>query len=142
MVVDLSDETAPEPTRVLVVDNEPSVRRLLGAALRAAGFGVTFASDGAEALREVAAGSPDVVVCELLLPDGDGLAVVEGLAEMLGTAAPPVIVLSVHNDHDSLRRVIRAGAADFVSKPFSPYEIVERVRVAAARAALAQEAGT
>jgi two-component system KDP operon response regulator KdpE len=113
--------------RILVVDDEPQIRRALRVALRANGYDVTEAENGGEAIDTVAVERPDLVILDLALPDLDGIEVVKRLREWTQT---PVIVLSAHGDDQAKVRALDEGADDFVTKPFSVPELLARMRVA------------
>ena len=119
-------------TRVLVVDDEPQIRRALRTNLAARGYEVDLAGTGEEALASAAARHPDVVVLDLGLPGIDGIAVVEGLR---GWTAVPIIVLSVRDAEADKIAALDAGADDYVTKPFSMGELLARLRAATRRAA-------
>jgi len=122
---------ASEPL-VLVVDDEPAIRRFLRATLSAHGFRVAEAATAAEALEKLAASPPDVVLLDLGLPDRDGLDV---LAELRGWSAVPVIVLSARQREPDKVAALDAGADDYLSKPFGTDELLARMRVALRHAA-------
>jgi DNA-binding response OmpR family regulator len=109
---------------VLIVDDEPMVREVLSAYLERDGYRVASANDGAEALRMLRLGRPDVVVLDLMLPKVDGLAV---LAQLRKTADVPVIVLTARGEEPDRVLGLELGADDYVVKPFSPRELVARV---------------
>jgi two-component system, OmpR family, KDP operon response regulator KdpE len=113
--------------RVLVVDDEPQIRRALRVALRANGYDVTEAENGNEAIDTAAVERPDLVILDLALPDLDGIEVVKRLREWTQV---PVIVLSAHGDDQAKVRALDEGADDFVTKPFSVPELLARMRVA------------
>jgi two-component system, OmpR family, KDP operon response regulator KdpE len=125
-------------TRVLVVDDEPQIRRALRVALRANGYQVDEAAGGEAALDAIAATPPDLVILDLALPDMSGVVVCERLREWTQL---PVIVLSAHGDDDAKVRSLDAGADDFVTKPFSVPELLARMRVALRHAALVAGSG-
>ncbi len=125
--------TAPQ---VLVVDDEPQIRRALRVALRANGYKVAEAASGEVALDVAATQSVDVVILDLALPDMDGVQVCERLREW---SRVPIIVLSVHGDDDTKVRALDAGADDYVTKPFSVPELLARMRVALRHAATNEE---
>ncbi|MHA6763320.1 response regulator [Streptacidiphilus sp. PAMC 29251] len=119
-------------TRVLVVDDEPQIVRALVINLRARGYEVDAAHDGASALELAAARHPDVVLLDLGLPDMDGTQVIRGLR---GWTKIPVIVLSARHASDEKVEALDAGADDYVTKPFGMDELLARLRAAVRRAA-------
>jgi two-component system, OmpR family, KDP operon response regulator KdpE len=112
---------------VLVVDDEPQIRRALRVALRANGYVVREAATGGEALDTFAERPPDLVILDLVLPDMDGVEVCRRMREWTGV---PVIVLSAHGEDDTKVRALDEGADDFLTKPFSMPELLARMRVA------------
>jgi two-component system, OmpR family, KDP operon response regulator KdpE len=123
-------------TRVLVVDDEPQIRRALDINLRARGYEVDLASTGEAALESAARHHPDVVVLDLGLPGMDGVEVIEGIR---GWSRVPIIVLSVRDAEASKVAALDAGADDYVTKPFGIDELLARLRAALRRAAPAEE---
>ena len=117
-------------TRVLVVDDEPQIRRALRTNLAARGYDVVLAGSGEQALELAAAQLPDVVVLDLGLPGIDGLSVVEGLR---GWTQVPIIVLSVRDAEADKIAALDAGADDYVTKPFGMGELLARLRAATRR---------
>ena len=112
-------------TRVLVVDDEPQIRRALKTGLQARGFEVVEADRGEAALDSAAANEPDLIVLDLGLPDLDGTEVMRRLR----TWSPvPVIVLSVRDQQDDKIGALDAGADDYVTKPFDMEELLARMR--------------
>jgi two-component system KDP operon response regulator KdpE len=123
-------------SRVLVVDDEPQIRRALGINLRARGYDVDLAPDGERALDIAARQHPDVVVLDLGLPGLDGVDVIRGLR---GWSQVPIVVLSVRDaEHDKVA-ALDAGADDYVTKPFGMDELLARLRAALRRTAPAEE---
>ncbi|AVV40053.1 response regulator [Streptomyces sp. ID05-04B] len=118
-------------TRVLVVDDEPQIVRALVINLKARGYEVDAAHDGATALRLAAARHPDVVVLDLGLPDLDGVEVIKGLR---GWTRAPILVLSARHSSDEKVEALDAGADDYVTKPFGMDELLARLRAAVRRA--------
>ncbi|GAA1341890.1 response regulator [Saccharothrix algeriensis] len=118
-------------TTVLVVEDDPQVARALRVALTARGYRVLTAADGASALREAAAGAPDVVVLDLRLPDVDGIEVITGLRARCTT---PIVVLSARTGSADKVAALDAGADDYVTKPFGMDEFLARLRAAVRRA--------
>jgi two-component system KDP operon response regulator KdpE len=118
-------------TRVLVCDDEPQILRALRITLRDEGFDVIAAATAAEALDAAALKSPDAAILDLVLPDGDGIEVTRRLRAW---SALPIIVLSAIGEEEQKVRALEAGADDYVTKPFSPRELVARLRAALRRA--------
>src|SRR3989454_1290960 len=114
--------------QVLVVEDEPDIRRLIVLHLERDGFRCRTASSGPEALREARAVVPDLVVLDLMLPELDGLEVCRQLRRDASTAAVPIIMLTAKADEVDRVVGLEIGADDYVSKPFSPKELVARVR--------------
>jgi two-component system KDP operon response regulator KdpE len=119
--------------RVLVVDDEQSIRRAVGRALTARGYDAQLATDGEEALATAAAFQPDLVVLDLNLPTLDGLSVCR---QLRGWSAVPILVLSVREDEADKVAALDLGADDYLTKPFGIDELMARVR------ALLRRAGT
>ena len=116
--------------RILVVDDEASIRRYLRAALSAQGFTVYEAANGQEALNAVIASRPDIIILDLGLPDIDGIEVTRRLREWLQT---PIIILSVREAEQDKIAALDAGADDYLTKPFGTGELMARMRVALRR---------
>ncbi len=117
-------------TRVLVVDDEPQIRRALSINLKARGYDVEVAGSGEEALRCAASAHPDVVLLDLGLPGIDGTDVVRGLR---GWTTVPIIILSVRDAERDKVAALDAGADDYVTKPFGIDELLARLRAALRR---------
>ena len=111
--------------RVLVVDDEPMVRDVLSRYLQKEGFDVEVAEDGEQALAAFASSSPDLVLLDLMLPRIDGLEVFRRMREQSSTA---VIMLTAKGEETDRVVGLELGADDYVTKPFSPREVVARVR--------------
>ncbi|HET9299353.1 MAG TPA: response regulator [Candidatus Polarisedimenticolaceae bacterium] len=126
----------PEPL-VLVVDDEPQLRRFLRASLPAQGYRLIEAATGEEALREAAARAPDLVLLDLGLPDLDGVEVTRRLREW---SAAPILVLTARDQEQDKIRALDAGADDYLTKPFGTGELLARMRVALRHAARGQAA--
>ncbi len=117
--------TAPE-ARLLIVDDEPSIRELLTASLRYAGFEVFSAADGAEALHLAEKHTPDLVVLDVMLPDLDGFTVTRKLRERGRDV--PVLFLTARDETPDKVQGLTVGGDDYVTKPFSLEEVVARIR--------------
>jgi len=112
--------------RVLVVDDESSIRRYLHAALSAQGFTVYEAATGQEGLNAVIADRPDIMILDLGLPDLDGIEVTRQLREW---SQLPIIILSVRETESEKIAALDAGADDYLTKPFGTGELMARMRV-------------
>ena len=110
---------------ILVVDDEPKIVGLARDYLEHAGFSVVSASDGSEALARARADHPDLIVLDLGLPKLDGLDVARALRQ---TSSVPIVILSGRADESDKLVGLELGADDYVTKPFSPKELVARVR--------------
>ena len=118
--------------RILVVDDDPAILRLVRGALAKQGYRVDAAASLAEARRAFAEQRPDVIVLDLVLPDGDGS---DFCAEVRRSQATPILVLSAIGDDARKVRALDEGADDYLTKPFSLAELEARIRVALRRAA-------
>jgi two-component system KDP operon response regulator KdpE len=112
---------------VLIVEDEPQMRRFLGTTLRAHGFAVTEAASAREGLVQTAGRNPDVILLDLGLPDGDGLEVTR---EIRRSARMPIIVLSARGREQDKVAALDLGADDYLTKPFGVSELLARIRVA------------
>jgi two-component system KDP operon response regulator KdpE len=124
--------SAESPRRVLVCDDEPHVLRAVKVVLRQAGFETISAESVRDALDLAAVQRPDAAIVDLLLPDGDGVDVCRGLRTW---SDMPIIVLSAVGEDDQKVRALEEGADDYVVKPFSPPELVARLRAVLRRTA-------
>src|ERR1051325_3466761 len=120
---------------ILVVDDEPPIRRFLRTSLSAAGYQVVTADDAASGLAGLAREKPDVIILDLCLPDKSGL---EVIAEIRKRSPVPIIVLSARDDERSKVEALDLGADDYISKPFGMAELTARLRAALRHAYRAQ----
>lgn len=116
---------ATDATTILVVDDEPMVREVVAQYLEKDGFAVSEAADGTEAMAWLEANTPGLVVLDIMLPGTDGLSV---LRHLRGDGEVPVILLTARADEIDRVVGLELGADDYVVKPFSPRELVARVR--------------
>ena len=121
--------------RVLVVDDEPQIRRALRLVLRANGYDVTEVAAGEAALDALATSAYDLMVLDLMLPDVDGVEVCRRVREW---SEMPVVVLSAHGEEEVKVQALDEGADDFVTKPFSAPELLARMRSALRRATVSR----
>jgi two-component system OmpR family response regulator len=119
-------KAAAMPARLLVVDDERTILELLSGSLRLAGFEVMTASSGAEAVRAAAAGRPDLVLLDVMMPDGDGFEALRRIRS--GGGEVPVIFLTARDEVPDRVAGFAVGADDYVTKPFSLEELLGRIR--------------
>jgi two-component system KDP operon response regulator KdpE len=122
--------------RILVVDDEPQITRVLRASLQSNGHEVTVAADGADALVRFSKTQPELVITDLAMPSIDGI---ELTREIRQRSQVPIIVLSVRNQDAAKVAALDEGADDYITKPFSIQELLARVRVQARRLAAKDE---
>ena len=127
---------AAKGPRVLVIDDEPQIRRFLRASLQSHDFDVLEAETGKEGVRQCTLQKPDLVVLDLGLPDVDGLDIIKSIREW---SKVPIIVLSVRSDDADKIEALDRGANDYVTKPFSMGELLARMRVALRQKPIAGE---
>jgi len=116
------------PSRVLIVEDEPDIRALVVHHLKREGYQVSAACSGEEALRQVQAALPDLVLLDLMMPAMDGLEVCRRLRQDPATAMLPIVMLTAKGDEIDRVLGLEIGADDYVVKPFSPKELLARVR--------------
>jgi DNA-binding response OmpR family regulator len=126
-LVFLGDELSQS---VLVVDDEPMARTLLRLMLVRAGFEVSEAENGFDALEKVEGNLPDLILLDVMMPGMDGFTVCQKVRAREETAELPIIMLSAKTDSDSINRGLLVGATKYLTKPISPEELTKHVRSA------------
>lgn len=111
--------------KVLIVDDDPVLRRTFNSALQAAGFEVAFATDAMSALSQTRGQKPDLILLDLGLPAGGGITFLERLQQFPHLATIPVIVVSGQDRAANEQRAMAAGAVTYIEKPVTPEKIVE-----------------
>jgi two-component system KDP operon response regulator KdpE len=129
--VEMSDKQ-----RILIVDDEPQITRVLRRSLTTHGYDVRVASDGLAALQTFGDWPPDLVVTDLSMPDTDGLQLCRNLRAI---SQLPIIVLSVRGEERTKVQALDAGADDYVTKPFGMDELLARIRAALRRTQVAKQ---
>src|SRR5438874_9175534 len=124
----------PMSTRVLVVEDDPDISELVARYLEKAGYTATRVSSGRDALDAVRAKAPDLIVLDVMLPHIDGLEVCRLLRANEHTASIPIIMLTARAEESERIVGLELGADDYLAKPFSPNELVARVRALLRRA--------
>ena len=122
------------PQRILVVDDDPQIVRLLRATVEQAGYQVSVAYDGETALHTLRRGHPDLVVLDLMLPNRDGWDVTRVMRSDATLADTPIIMLTARVEHHDRIVGLELGADDYVTKPFHPGELLARIRAVLRRA--------
>jgi DNA-binding response OmpR family regulator len=119
--------TTPEPRRILVVDDEPHIRRVLSAVLGSRGYEVMMASDGTEGLDEFETEEIDLVILDLMMPGASGLEILSKIRTNQHRADTPVIILTAKGQDTDRDAALAGGANDFLTKPFSPKKLLARI---------------
>jgi phosphate regulon transcriptional regulator PhoB len=128
--------------RVLIVEDEPDIRDLLAFHLEREGYHVTRSRTGPDALRQVRARPPDLILLDLMLPELGGLDVCRQLRQDPRTASVPIVMLTARGEEVDRILGLELGADDYIVKPFSPKEVVARVRAVLRRAGARDGAAT
>ncbi|HEV7888193.1 MAG TPA: response regulator [Acidimicrobiales bacterium] len=116
----------PEAT-VLVVDDDPVIQKLLQVNFEMEGYTVLTASDGLEGLERARAEAPDVIICDIMMPRMDGLEVTRELKGDDATKSIPILLLSAKAQQADVAAGQASGADDYVTKPFDPLDLLQRV---------------
>lgn len=114
--------------KILVVDDETDIRRMLQWGLTEQGYQVITASDGREALEQIALGRPDLVVLDVMLPGIDGYTVLQKVRAHPATAALPIIMLTALDKGSDVTKGWKTGADLYFVKPFAPEELMEAIK--------------
>ena len=122
------------PTRILVAEDDPDIGSLLEHYLRKAGFLPTVVASGRDVMPQIKREAPDLVVLDLMLPGLDGLQLCRAIRADVNTAAIPIIMLTAKGEESDRIVGLELGADDYITKPFSPNEVVARVRALLRRA--------
>ncbi len=125
--------TEPATPRILVIEDEPDISALIAYQLAHAGYQVRTARTGREALRALESEPPDLVVLDLMLPEISGIEILQTLRGRRETKDTPVVILTARSDEEDRLRGFELGADDYIGKPFSPKELVARVRAVLCR---------
>ncbi len=124
--------------KILVVDDDLALSDIIAFTLRRAGFQIVLAHDGISALEVWRNEAPHMMVLDLNLPKMDGLAVCQHIRSQAST---PILILSVHGEDDDVVRGLELGADDYITKPFSPRQLVARIKAVMRRAGIVQSPG-
>lgn len=119
--------SSPSGRRILVVDDEPHIRRVLSAVLGDRGFDITMANDGVEGLEELSSGAFDLVILDLMMPGASGLEILSRIRSGDERSDTPVIILTAKGQDTDRDAAMAGGADDFLTKPFSPKKLIARI---------------
>jgi DNA-binding response OmpR family regulator len=122
----------PAPT-VLVVEDDPVILRLLEVNFELEGFGVVLAHDGAEGIDAARAKKPDIIISDIMMPKMSGIELVQALRADAATASIPIILLSAKAQTGDLKSGMDSGADDYITKPFEPLDLIDRVNALLSR---------
>jgi two-component system alkaline phosphatase synthesis response regulator PhoP len=122
------------PTRILVAEDDPDIGNLLDHYLKKAGFLATVVTSGRDVIPHIKREAPDLLVLDLMLPGLDGLEVCRAIRSDVNTASIPIIMLTAKAEESDRIVGLELGADDYITKPFSPNEVVARVRALLRRA--------
>ncbi|MFQ5505611.1 MAG: response regulator [Planctomycetota bacterium] len=127
--------------KIVVIEDEPDIREVIEHTMSREGYRVRATGDGAEGLRLVKKEAPDAVLLDLMLPGLDGIEVCRKLKEDALTRAIPIVMVTAKGEESDIVLGLRIGADDYVTKPFSPRELVARVKAVLRRGPLREERG-
>jgi DNA-binding response OmpR family regulator len=116
--------------KILVVEDTPHIRKIICHHLQNEGYGVIEANDGIEALERLKAGGINGVICDIMMPNMDGIAFLKTVREKIPPTSLPVIICSAKGQHDDVLQLIRLGANDYIVKPFTKETLLLKVRKA------------
>lgn len=118
---------------VLLVEDDPVILRLLEVNFELEGFGVLLAQDGAEGIEVARAKRPDVIITDIMMPKVSGIELVAALKADAETASIPILLLSAKAQTGDLKAGMDVGADDYVTKPFEPLDLIDRVNALLSR---------
>lgn len=116
--------------KILLVDDEPDMTRVIGKSLEVSGYEVIIAGDGAECISKAQCEQPDVILLDNVMPNMDGLTALEKLRSSRRTEDIPVIIVTALDDEDSIARALNGGADSYVVKPFDYEMLLVRIAMA------------
>lgn len=119
--------SSPSGRRILVVDDEPHIRRVLSTVLGDRGFDIRMAGDGLEGLAELDARDYDLVILDLMMPGASGLEILSHIRADPARCETPVIILTAKGQDTDRDAALAGGANDFLTKPFSPKKLIARI---------------
>ncbi len=124
------ESSSMKAKRVLIVDDETSLRTLVRANLEVDGFEVSEAADGVEAMEMLKVSQPDLILLDIMMPHKDGIEVLQELSEDQALKEIPVILLTAKGEQEDLEKGAELGARGHITKPFDPEQMVRTVKAA------------
>ena len=118
------------PKKILIVDDEINVIKVIASRLKANNYDVVTASDGTYAVKRALEEKPDLIILDIKMPAGGGISVFENLRRLDSVMMTPVIFITAHPTEEIKKQVLEMGAEDFVAKPFDPDDLLAKVRKA------------
>lgn len=118
------------PKKILIVDDEINVIKVIASRLKANNYDVASASDGTFAIKKAIEEKPDLIILDIRMPAGGGVSVFENLKRLDSTMMTPIIFITAHPTEEIKKQVLEMGANDFVAKPFDPEDLLMKVRKA------------
>ena len=118
------------PKKILIVDDEINVIKVIASRLKANNYDVVSASDGTFAVKKAIEEKPDLIILDIRMPAGGGVSVFENLKRLDSTMMTPIIFITAHPTEEIKQQVLEMGANDFVAKPFDPEDLLVKVRKA------------
>lgn len=119
-----------EGLRALVIDDDDAIRHLIGKVLTAHRFETQFAADGLEGLVLLEHFQPDIIICDSMMPNLDGLTFLKAIKERAATTRIPVVFVTAKTDVDAVAETMKAGAFHYLTKPFKRDELLSRIKEA------------
>ena len=118
------------PKKILIVDDEINVIKVIASRLKANNYDVVSASDGTFAIKKAIEEKPDLIILDIRMPAGGGVSVFENLKRLDSTMMTPIIFITAHPTEEIKQKVLEMGAEDFIAKPFDPEDLLAKVRKA------------
>ena len=137
--VDLTGPKEPMATHILIVEDEPEIRELLNFSLTRAGFRVTEAESGESALQQLFNQLPDLVIVDWMLPGMSGVDLAKRIRKDEVTSSLPLMMLTARNDEADVLKSFDTGIDDYMSKPFSPKELIARIKALMRRSGVPED---
>ncbi len=114
--------------KILIIDDEPDVAKMLGMRLKSSGYDVFNAFDGIQGVRQAHDLKPDLIILDIKMPGGDGYGVFEHLKMSMDTNLIPVMFISALPPEEAEKKVAQIGAAGFIPKPYNPDDVIAKVK--------------